>query len=108
MTLVSIRILVGYSLLFVISNAERNLSQPQFATSLFKPSFTFKFPLILGALLIYRFKLALVPSRPGGPVFGHRAVYISFVRTSQYLAVPEIYKALNPKTEKFLIAIACL
>ncbi|WP_162427822.1 hypothetical protein [Pontibacter pudoricolor] len=45
-----------------------------------------------------------MPSRPGGPVFGHRAVYISFAPSSQCLTAPEIYKALNPKTEIFRIA----
>jgi hypothetical protein len=33
-------------------------------------------------------------------------VYISFAPTSQCLTAPEIYKALNPKTAKFLIASA--
>jgi hypothetical protein len=49
-----------------------------------------------------------VPSRPGGPVFGHRAAFASFAPASQCLAAPEPLEALNPKTEKFLIATSFL
>jgi hypothetical protein len=40
----------------------------------------------LGALLTYRFNPALVPSRPGGPVIGHRAAFASLARR---LAMPD-------------------
>ena len=71
-------------------------------------AFYFKLLTILGTLVTYSFNYTLERSRPRGPVFGHRAARISFARSSQCLTAPDIHKALNPKTDTFLIAIVYL
>ena len=64
----------------------------------------------MGALLAYRSIVGFGALTVGqGPSLREAsssgiAVYISFARSSPCLAAPEIYKALNPKTEKISIA----
>ena len=73
-----------------------------------EPSYSFKVPVFLGALLAYRFIVsfgALTAARPRLRASRGVHFFCSFLTMA---APPEIYKALNPKTDTFLIAKVCL